>query len=174
MEIPKYVLDSTVIINHINKQLDIEAFFDTLPAFDRFISDITNIEALSKPGMGKAEIDEAKGFLLQFESVALWPKIIEDAAALRRRFRLKTPDASNQRFAIAATARVLGATLLTGDGPFANKKIPDLSITFIPSPPTKAPWWKTFAKNRSFWIAIGCQTISTLVFAILFILAIAI
>jgi hypothetical protein len=54
MKIPKFVLDSTVIINHINKQLDIEVFFDTLPAFDRYISDITNIEALSKPSLKQA------------------------------------------------------------------------------------------------------------------------
>ncbi|GHV81213.1 hypothetical protein AGMMS49944_30040 [Spirochaetia bacterium] len=164
-EIPIYILDSTVIINHINEQLDIDTFFESIPVCRKCISDITTIEALSKPGMSTAEIAVVKNFLLRFESIALWPEIIEKAAALRRRFRLKTPDA-----VIAATARVLGATLLTGDGPFAKKRIPDLSITFVPSPPSRASWRSVFVKYRPFWIAIGCLTVSTLVFAVLFIL----
>jgi predicted nucleic acid-binding protein len=110
MEKPKYVLDSTVIINHFNKKVDIDAFFGTLPEYDRFISGITNIEAVSKPGMTGTEIDEANTFLLRFNSVNLLPAIKEEAAAIRRATNLKLPDA-----VIAATAVVLGATLLSND-----------------------------------------------------------
>jgi predicted nucleic acid-binding protein len=114
MERPKYVLDSTAIINHLNDTVDINAFFNTLPAIpkaDRFISGITFIEALSKPGMSEAELDEAADFLRTFVFIdVLEPEIKETAAALRRGRGLKIPDAI-----IAATAIILGATCLSGD-----------------------------------------------------------
>jgi predicted nucleic acid-binding protein len=110
MEIPKYVLDSTAIINHLNNKVDIKAFFATLPEYERFISGIPDIEAMSKPGMTDAEMDEAKAFLRTFESVDLWPAIKEEAAKIRRGTKIKTPDA-----AIAATAVVLGAICLSSD-----------------------------------------------------------
>jgi predicted nucleic acid-binding protein len=110
MERPKYVLDSTVIINHLNNKFDIDAFFTAIPGYERFVSGITDIEALSKPGMTDAEIDQANAFLLKFVSIDLEPAIKEEAARIRRNTKMETPDA-----AIAATAVILGAICLSSD-----------------------------------------------------------
>ena len=103
-------MDSTAIINHLNKKFDIEVIFAAIPRYERFVSGITDIEALSKPGMTDTEMDEAKIFLRTFESIDLWPVIKEEAASIRRGTKMETPDA-----VVAATAVVLGATCLSSD-----------------------------------------------------------
>ncbi|WP_010253687.1 PIN domain-containing protein [Treponema primitia] len=110
MAIPRYVLDSTVIINQLNSKVDIDAFFDTLPEYERYISGVTEIEALSKPGMTEADINEVNTFLLKFNKVNLLPAIKNTAAAIRRGTKMLTPDAI-----ISATAIVLGAICLSND-----------------------------------------------------------
>jgi predicted nucleic acid-binding protein len=110
MAIPRYVLDSTVIINQLNSKVDIDAFFYTLPEYERYISGVTEIEVLSKPGMTEADIDEVTTFLLKFNKVNLLPTIKNTAAAIRRGTRMETPDAI-----IAATAIILGAICLSND-----------------------------------------------------------
>jgi predicted nucleic acid-binding protein len=109
-EIPRYVLDSTAVINHLNRKFDIEAFLEPRMPCRRFISGITDVEALSKPGMSKDEKAEAKTFLRTFESIDLWQSIKKMAAAIRRGTRMETPDAI-----IAATAVILNATCLSSD-----------------------------------------------------------
>ncbi|GHV08216.1 hypothetical protein FACS189485_19470 [Spirochaetia bacterium] len=130
MERPKYVLDSTVIINHLNKKVDIEAFFAALPALpkaDRFISCFTAIEALSKPDMTDAEIAEANTLLLKFVSIDLiGPAIKNTAAAIRRGTKMLTPDA-----VIAATAIVLSAKLLSNDDHLLKLVWPGYSVQSI-------------------------------------------
>jgi predicted nucleic acid-binding protein len=126
MERPKYVLDSTAIINHLNNKVDIEAFFAAIPRYERFISGITDIEALSKPGMTDAEMDEADDFLLTFVPIDLEPAIKEEAAAIRRSTKMKTPDA-----VIAATAVILGATCLSSDEHLQNLVWPGYSVQSI-------------------------------------------
>lgn len=126
MERPKYVLDSTVIINHLNNKLDIETFFAALPKYERFVSGITDIEAVSKPGMTGAEIDQANAFLLKFVSVDLEPAIKDEAAAIRRGTGMQTPDA-----VIAATSIVLGATCLTSDRHLLNLVWPGYTVQAI-------------------------------------------
>jgi predicted nucleic acid-binding protein len=131
MERPKYVLDSSVVINHLNSKLDIDAFFNALPPLpkvDRFISGITAIEALSKPGMTELDIAEAKILLLKFVSIdLLGPKIKETAAVLRRDRGLLTPDAI-----IAATAIILGATCLSNDDHLLKLVWPGYTVKTIP------------------------------------------
>jgi predicted nucleic acid-binding protein len=110
MEPPRYVLDSNIIIKHLNNMLDINVFFDALPKCRRFISGVTEIEALSKPDMTDADIDKTNAFLLKFNKVNLLPAIKEISAAIRRVTKMELPDA-----VIAATSIVLSATLLSND-----------------------------------------------------------
>jgi hypothetical protein len=68
---------------------------------------------------------------------------------------------------VASTSLILGAALVTGDGPIAKKKIPGLQIIFAPSSPAKR---RVFSKKIWIYVALGCFIVSTLVFAILFFL----
>ena len=163
----KIVFDTNWVINHLKAKNDVKEFAGT----NRFISVVTRIELYAFPHItpaGKKEIDD---FLQAGVTVIpLNDEVEQKAIEVRRKFNPKLPDA-----VVAATALVLGASLVTGDGPLAKKKIPGLPIIFVPSPLDKVPsWWKvfkaSFKRNRALWIAVGCLTVSSLVFAILFIL----
>ncbi|GHV10496.1 hypothetical protein FACS189491_00030 [Spirochaetia bacterium] len=159
------VFDTNVIIKFINKEpgfLDLDTRF---AGDSRFISIVTKMELLAFPGISADEKKRTLAFLETVLIIPLTATVEAEAIEVRRKFRVKLPDAI-----VAATALALGATLVTGDGPLAKKKMPDLSITFVPFPPTRAPWWSAFKRNKSLWTALGCFIISTLVFAILFIL----
>jgi predicted nucleic acid-binding protein len=107
---PRFVLDSTVVINHLNKKLDADAFFSEIPEYELYISIVTEIEALSKPNMTEEEKLETKIFLARFKVVNIIPAIRDMTIEIRRITRLKFPDA-----VIAATAVILDATLLSND-----------------------------------------------------------
>jgi predicted nucleic acid-binding protein len=159
------VFDTNVIIKYVNKK---PGFIDLDTRFagdDWHISIVTKLELLAFPGIDAAEKERTLRFLQIVSIVPLMEKAEADIIKIRRKYRPKLPDAI-----IAATAMVLGATLVTSDGPLAKKKIPGLPIILEPSPSTKASWRSVVVKYRPFWIAISCLTISTLVFAILFIL----
>jgi predicted nucleic acid-binding protein len=154
-----------VVIKYINK---LPGFIDldTEYAGDKWlISFITRMEVLAFPGISAAEKERALTFLQDVSIIPINEQIEAAAIEVRRKYRPKLPDA-----VIAATALVLGASLVTGDGPLSKKKIHGLSTIVVSSPSTKASWRSVFVKYRPFCIAIGCLTISTLVFTLLFIL----
>jgi predicted nucleic acid-binding protein len=135
MNRPKFVLDSSVIINHLNKNLDIDAFFSVMPTFERFISGITEIETLAKRGMSAGNENEAGILLTKFLKVDLLPAIKQETVALRRGTKLKLPDAI-----IAATAIVLDATCLSNDTGLLNLVWPNYRSREIPfTQPDTAP-----------------------------------
>jgi predicted nucleic acid-binding protein len=105
-----WTLDSSVLIGHLNKKLDVNAFFTAQPDCEKYISIVAFIEALSKPGMTVEEDADARKFLSQYTIVDIADEIRETAIALRRENKLKLPDAI-----IAATALVLDATLISND-----------------------------------------------------------
>ncbi|GHV81161.1 hypothetical protein AGMMS49944_29520 [Spirochaetia bacterium] len=159
------VFDSNVVIKYINKK---PGFIDIKTQYtgeQRHISVITKMEVLGFPGISAAEKELALEFLQTVRIIPLTEKVEAEAIEVRRKYRPKLPDA-----VIAATAMVLDASLLTGDGTLSKKKIPGLHIIAVSSPSTKAPWRTVFVKYRPFWAAIACLTISTLVFVTLFIL----
>ncbi len=86
---------------------------DALDGQEVFISFITRMELLSKPGMTKAETKQVEAFLNEWPMVELDRSIMDQAILLRREFRLKIPDAI-----IAATALFLNVPLLTADSDF--------------------------------------------------------
>jgi predicted nucleic acid-binding protein len=106
----KLVSDSSVIINHLNGKLDLEAFFSDIPDAERYISIITAIEVLSKQGMTAGEEKTITSFLDQFAVVDITQRVKNEAIVIRRATKMKLPDA-----VIAATAIALDATLLSND-----------------------------------------------------------
>jgi predicted nucleic acid-binding protein len=166
-EADEIVFDTNWIINFVKGKVDGQRFEGT----GRFISVITRIELYGFPGISPKERGDITRFLEKVTEFPLTDEVVQRAIEVRRRFHLKTPDAI-----IAATALELGVTLVTGDGPLAKKKIPGLLVTVVPFPSTEnlpgspASWRSVFLRNKPLWIAIACLSISTLVFAILFIL----
>jgi predicted nucleic acid-binding protein len=157
------VFDTNVLIKYINK---LPGFIDVATRFaenERFISVVTKMELLAFPALSATERNRIMRFLQTVFVVPLTENIEADAIEIRRIFRPKLPDAI-----IAATAHVLGATLVTGDGPLATKKIPGLPIILTVSSPVKAK--RSLSKNTLLYVALGCFIFSTIVFAVLFIL----
>jgi predicted nucleic acid-binding protein len=110
MDKPRFIFDSTVVINHLNKKLNLDDFFAASPESEWLISVITEIEALSKPDMTAEEKQETRKFLARFKAVNIIPAIKDMTIEIRQATRLKLPDA-----VIAATAIILNATLLSND-----------------------------------------------------------
>ncbi|GHV81234.1 hypothetical protein AGMMS49944_30250 [Spirochaetia bacterium] len=159
------VFDTNVVIKYINRK---PGFIDLATEYaddECHISFITRIEVLAFPGISAAEKERAVRFMQSVLIIPIDDEIEATAIEVRRKYRPKLPDAI-----IAATALEAGATLVTGDGHLSKKHIPGLHIIAVPSLPSKASWRSVFVKYRPFWITIGCLTVSTLVFAILFIL----
>ena len=106
------MLDSNVLIDILNRKLDLEAFLDGLPDCELYINLVTEIEVLSKPGMNVKEDAEARALLDCF----LWAEIdkpTRNEAVRIRRSRdksLRLPDAL-----IAASAVILKAAVLSND-----------------------------------------------------------
>jgi predicted nucleic acid-binding protein len=110
---PCFVLDSTTVINHLNKKLDIEAFLTALPEqeAEKIISPVTFMEVLAKSDMTEESEQEARRFLSACKIEDISPAIREETIAIRRANpKKKLPDCI-----IAATAIVLKATLLSND-----------------------------------------------------------
>jgi predicted nucleic acid-binding protein len=159
------VFDTNVIIKYVNKKPGFIDFETQYAGDEWFISIVTKMELLAFPGIDTAEKERTLRFLQIVTVIPLIETVEAKAVEIRRKYRPKLPDAI-----IAATAHVLDAALVTGDGPLARKKIPGLLVTVAPSLSEKASWRSVFAKNKSLWIALGCFIVSTLVFAILFFL----
>lgn len=100
----KALLDSNILIDLLQGKLPARAELDRYD--DKAISVITWIELLA----GATPVNEAgvRAFLDSFDMIALDAAIAEEAASLRRSFRVKLPDA-----VIWASARVGGRLLVT-------------------------------------------------------------
>jgi predicted nucleic acid-binding protein len=157
----KIVFDTSWVINFLKDNVDGQMF----EGAGRYVSVITRIELYGFPGITPKEQADISRFLKDVTVIPLIDDVEQRTVEVRRRFRLKTPDAI-----IAATALALGASLVTGDGSLTRKNIPGLPIIAMPSPPTGASWQTTFRRNKSPWITLACFIASTLLFAILFIL----
>ena len=102
----KFVLDSCICMNFLNKKIP------SLPKNDLFVSIITEMEVLAKPNMKPAEERAVQVFLKSITIVPLSDEIKREAIRIRREGspRPKLPDAI-----VAATAAILGASLVTAD-----------------------------------------------------------
>jgi predicted nucleic acid-binding protein len=106
----RFVLDSNIIISHLNHGLNIDDFFADKPNCEKCISVVTRIEALAKPNSTPEQVRDARDLLARFIQVDIFGPIINETAAILRRKMLNFPDAI-----IAATAIMLNATVLSND-----------------------------------------------------------
>jgi rRNA-processing protein FCF1 len=91
---PVVVLDSNIIMYHLNKELDLTAFLTAYPYCEKHISIVTEIEVLSKRHMTAAEEREAQAFLAGCVIEDISPAIKQEAIAIRRVWNLRLPDAA--------------------------------------------------------------------------------
>ena len=105
----RYLLDTNVIIYLVSGRL---AF--PLPDGKYSVSIITEIELLSFSGISVAEEHKIRDLLLLLDRVQLTDAVRDETIRLRRKNRLKLPDAI-----IAASALIHDAVLLTNDQAFS-------------------------------------------------------
>lgn len=108
--IARYLLDTNTIIYLVNGRLA-----SPLPEGKYSISIITEIELLSFSGLSDEEERQIRELLLVLDRVQLSDTVRDQTILLRRRNRLKLPDAI-----IAASALTQQAILLTNDQSFAS------------------------------------------------------
>lgn len=99
------VLDTNIVLYLLGGRLA-----NPLPIGEFFISVITEMEILSYPALAQAEETRVRLFLTQLTVIGLDENIKNDAIALRKKYRLKLPDAI-----VSATALATGMTLLSND-----------------------------------------------------------
>jgi predicted nucleic acid-binding protein len=107
---PRFILDSNIIIGHLNHELSIDGFFAKQPDCEKCISVVTSIEALAKPDSTPEQLQDARDLLARFIHVDIFGPIINETAVILRRKTLDFPDAI-----IAATVIMLNATVLSTD-----------------------------------------------------------
>lgn len=115
----KYLLDSTVIIDHLNGMAEATKWIARLRPDDAAISVVTRAEVLSKAAN---KWEEVAYFLDEFACFSIGPDEADKAAGLRSRFRVKLPDAFQ-----AAVAQSEELILVTRDEA-DFKKIEDLKV----------------------------------------------
>lgn len=116
----RYVLDTNILLYWLGDRLE-----NTLPRGTYLVSVISEIELLSYGGLDLIAEQQIREFLSKLVIVGLRDDIKEYTIALRKKYRLKLPDA-----AIAATAMAMGATLLTNDVAFL--KLTAITVESLP------------------------------------------
>jgi len=101
----KAVLDTNAVLFLLGGQL-----VEALPEGQYFASVITEIELLSYPSLAVGEERQIRELLSEITLVELTEEVKEASITLRRKHRLRLPDAI-----IAATADTLNAELFTND-----------------------------------------------------------
>jgi predicted nucleic acid-binding protein len=120
----KILIDTNIIIYHLNGDKTLEALLENKQIYISFVSEI---ELLSQKVSQQSEYVIEK-FLSYVSVVHSNEKISFEAGRLRRTKTLKTPDAI-----IAATAKTLGLPLLTADKVFIGLPALDV-IAYLPNP----------------------------------------
>jgi predicted nucleic acid-binding protein len=124
-----YLLDSNILIEYLNGQDRIVAYLDSISIKENcIISIISKIELISAPKLTRNEIKNILSFLENFQNINLTDEIALKAAEIRRKYKLKFPDA-----VIAATAIISNATLVSGDEVFNKLKFIEVMNPFIPA-----------------------------------------
>ena len=109
--IQRYLLDTNAVIYLVSGRLALP-----LPDGRYSISIITEIELLSFAGIPAEEEQRIRDLLLLLDRVQLTDAVRDEAINLRRKNRLKLPDAI-----IAASALTHDAIMLTNDRAFSSK-----------------------------------------------------
>jgi predicted nucleic acid-binding protein len=119
----KNVFDSTVIIKFLDKEPDFIDLSPMLENDDCFVSIITKMEILGWPEITAEDEARINHFLSKVIMLPITDHIEEATISIRRKTKLKLPDAI-----IAATAIVIGAQVVTTDPHFFKCTYPELRI----------------------------------------------
>ena len=106
----RYLLDTNAVIYLLNGRL-----VYPLPVGQYSVSIITEIELLSFSDLSDGEEQKIRDFFVLLDRVRLTDAVRDETIRLRRKNRLKLPDAI-----IAASALTHDATLLTNDQVFSS------------------------------------------------------
>jgi predicted nucleic acid-binding protein len=101
----RYVLDTNVVLYLLGGRL-----LNPLPVGEFYLSVITEMEMLSYPTISEAEVLKIRQFLSQVKVMDIGEDVKNATIALRKKYRLKLPDAI-----ICATALSVNAVLLSND-----------------------------------------------------------
>lgn len=124
-----YLLDSNILIEYLNGKEKIVSYLDSISIEENcIISIISKIELISFPKLTTNEIRKILSFLENFQNINLTDEIALKAAEIRRKHKLKLPDA-----VIAATAVISNASLVSGDDVFNKLKFIELVNPFAPN-----------------------------------------
>ncbi len=106
----RYVLDTNAVLYYLHKRNDVhERFSKVIEGSEPLgISIVTHIELFSYPSLDEVSEKMIAQFIDPFILYELTPDVARATIALRKRARMKLPDA-----VIAATALVSNATLIT-------------------------------------------------------------
>ncbi|MDR3247964.1 MAG: PIN domain-containing protein [Treponema sp.] len=110
MDKPRFMLDASVIIGHLNNKLDLLGFLEAQGECEVFFNLVSEIETFAKPGMSAEEENAARLTLSQFKRAEIDAATLEITIQIRRAKELLLPDAL-----IAATAITLNTTVLSND-----------------------------------------------------------
>ena len=118
------LLDTNVVIGFLNGNEAITRFFNGKESQKRFtVSQITRMELLGFPNITQDEIKIIQEFLMGVDVFALTDEVADETIELRRKTRLKLPDAI-----IVATAIVHKLLLVTCDEQLI-KSVPKIPST---------------------------------------------
>ena len=115
----KYLLDSTILIDHLNGIKPATEWLSKLRPDEALISVITRTEVLVRAG---DQWEEVSALLDEYECLPIGPDEADLAAALRNRYSVKLPDAFQ-----AVLAKDQELALVTRDAE-DFKKIEDLKV----------------------------------------------
>lgn len=118
MPAAKYLLDSTILIDHLNGVRQAREWLSRLEPEDAKISAITRAEVLAR---ATDQWEAVQFFLEEYHCLSLGAEEADIAAVIRDRFHVKLPDAFQ-----AALAKNEELVLVTRDADF--KKITDLEV----------------------------------------------
>jgi predicted nucleic acid-binding protein len=119
----KFVLDTNILIFHFEGLSPWVDFINGLKPSNGCISVITRMELLAWNGLTSVGERQVKVLLERLSIAPLSPEIEAEAISLRRKTRLKIPDAI-----VVATAVITDAMLVTNDKAMCALNWPNLKI----------------------------------------------
>ncbi|MCL2043488.1 MAG: PIN domain-containing protein [Treponema sp.] len=122
----RFLLDTNIIINILNGNLDLLDFFDAFPDCELYINPVIKIEVLAKADMSEQEEIEARALLDSFNWAEIDQSSCEIAIQIRRSKKLRLPDAL-----IAASAINLNATVLSIDAHLRDFQYPGYTARVV-------------------------------------------
>ena len=115
------VLDTNIVLYYLNGE---ETLIPVLEEKLLYLSFITQLELLSFPGISDSEIIAINGFIDECIVIDISSRIKDYCIELRKKYRLKLPDAI-----VTATAQYLNIPIISADRDI--RKIEEIDLIFF-------------------------------------------